>query len=171
MGTSAQACLSGCKAIPGAIAQLGLSDSEALPAVDEEIVAVVENDACGVDAVQVLLGCTYGKSNLIARIRGKMAFSFFRPRYGQKASAWFLNPSAEKDCRAKICAEYLFTHPLRRALRCKGAFLRVALKTARLFASQQCAKCGEKTAEFGLRVQNGQLVCRDCYDAYQREGF
>ena len=33
--------------------------------------------ACGVDAVQVLLGCTYGKSNLITRIRGKMAFSFF----------------------------------------------------------------------------------------------
>ena len=26
--------------------------------VDEELVAVVENDACGVDAIQWLLGCT-----------------------------------------------------------------------------------------------------------------
>jgi formylmethanofuran dehydrogenase subunit E len=42
---------------------------------------------------------------------------------------------------------------------------------ARLFASQLCAKCGEKTAEFGLRIQDGKPVCIDCYDAYQREGF
>ena len=88
--------LIGFKAVEGAIDQLGLSD-EALPAVDEEIVAVVENDACGVDAVQVLLGCTYGKSNLIARIRGKMAFSFFSRNTGKSV----LNPSAERAYRAK----------------------------------------------------------------------
>ena len=28
---------------------------------DEEIVCVAENDACGVDAIQVLLGCSAGK--------------------------------------------------------------------------------------------------------------
>lgn len=83
--------LIGFKAVEGAIAQLGLND-EALPAVDEEIVAVVENDACGVDAVQVLLGCTYGKSNLIARIRGKMAFSFFSRDTG-KSVRLVLKPS------------------------------------------------------------------------------
>ena len=66
----------GLKACEGAVAELGL-DASALPAIDEEIVCVTENDACGVDAVQVLLGCTYGKSNLIPRLCGKMAFSFF----------------------------------------------------------------------------------------------
>ena len=35
------------------------------PAEDEEIVCVTENDACGVDAVQVLTGCTLGKGHLI----------------------------------------------------------------------------------------------------------
>lgn len=45
--------LIGFKAVEGAIAQLGLSD-EALPAVDEEIVAVVENDACGVTSSDIL---------------------------------------------------------------------------------------------------------------------
>ena len=28
---------------------------------DEEIVCVTENDACGVDGIQVLLGCSAGK--------------------------------------------------------------------------------------------------------------
>ena len=43
---------------------------------DEEIVCVTENDACGVDAIQVLTGCSFGKGNLIYRDRGKQAFSF-----------------------------------------------------------------------------------------------
>ena len=32
---------------------------------DEELVAVVETDSCSVDALQVLLGTTFGKGNLI----------------------------------------------------------------------------------------------------------
>jgi len=31
---------------------------------DEEVVAVVETDMCGVDAIQFLTGCTFGKGNL-----------------------------------------------------------------------------------------------------------
>ena len=30
---------------------------------EEEMVAITENDACGVDAVQFILGCTFGKGN------------------------------------------------------------------------------------------------------------
>ena len=69
----------GFKAVEGAIAELGLSDDD-LPAVDEEIVCVTENDACGVDAVQYLLGCTFGKSNLITRVRGKDGVLVLRAR-------------------------------------------------------------------------------------------
>ena len=32
---------------------------------DEDLVTVVENDACSVDAVQLICGCTFGKGNLI----------------------------------------------------------------------------------------------------------
>lgn len=31
---------------------------------DEELVCIAENNSCSVDAVQELLGCTYGKGNL-----------------------------------------------------------------------------------------------------------
>ena len=160
--------LIGFKAVEGAIAELGLSD-EALPAVDEEIVAVVENDACGVDAVQVLLGCTYGKSNLITRIRGKMAFSFFSRDTGKSVRLVLKSGCGAGMERAEF-ADYLFSHPYDELFDVKEPFYELP-EPARLFKSQPCAICGESTAEFGLRVQDGQLVCRDCYDAYQREGF
>ena len=52
------------------------------PSPDEEIVCVAENDACGIDAVQALLGCTAGKGNLILRLHGKQAFTFFDRKSG-----------------------------------------------------------------------------------------
>ena len=47
-------------------------------AADEEIVAVVESDMCAVDAIQFLVGCTFGKGNFVFLDYGKNAFSFFR---------------------------------------------------------------------------------------------
>jgi len=46
-------------------------------AEDEELVAVVENDACFVDAVQVLTGCTFGKGNFFFQDHGKMALTLY----------------------------------------------------------------------------------------------
>ena len=57
---------------------LGLDHS-----ADEEVVCVAENDACGIDAIQVMLGCSVGKGNLLFRLRGKQAFSFFDRRTGR----------------------------------------------------------------------------------------
>ena len=45
---------------------------------DEEVVAIVETDMCGVDAIQFLTGCTFGKGNLIHRDYGKNAYTFIR---------------------------------------------------------------------------------------------
>ena len=47
-------------------------------AADEEIVAIVESDMCGVDAIQFMTGCTFGKGNLIHLDYGKNAFTFIR---------------------------------------------------------------------------------------------
>jgi formylmethanofuran dehydrogenase subunit E len=64
-------------------AKAGLEHFSGERAPDEEIVAVVENDACGVDAVQVLTGCTFGKGNLIHLDYGKQVFSFFERESGR----------------------------------------------------------------------------------------
>jgi formylmethanofuran dehydrogenase subunit E len=44
-------------------------------APDEELLAIVETDACGADAIQVMTGCTFGKGNFIFKNYGKHAFS------------------------------------------------------------------------------------------------
>uniref|UniRef100_UPI0040560DE8 FmdE family protein n=1 Tax=Candidatus Electronema sp. TaxID=2698783 RepID=UPI0040560DE8 len=58
----------GYRAAKAAQSKLGVKFSP-----DEEVVCVTENDACGLDAVQYLTGCTLGKGNLIYRDRGKQA--------------------------------------------------------------------------------------------------
>ena len=65
-------------------------------APDEEIVAVVETDMCGVDAIQALMGCTFGKGNLIHRDYGKTAFAFYRRRDGKSVRLVF-NPAIYAD--------------------------------------------------------------------------
>jgi formylmethanofuran dehydrogenase subunit E len=43
---------------------------------DEEVVCVTENDACGVDAISVVLGCSVGRGNLLFRLRGETGILF-----------------------------------------------------------------------------------------------
>ena len=57
-------------------AKLGMRELSARRAGDEELIAIVENDTCAVDAIQVLTGCTFGKGNLFFRDHGKMVFTF-----------------------------------------------------------------------------------------------
>jgi formylmethanofuran dehydrogenase subunit E len=49
------------------MATAAMKKLDSIRAEDEEIVAIVENDACGVDALQCVTGCTFGKGNLIFR--------------------------------------------------------------------------------------------------------
>ncbi len=50
------------------------------------MVALVETDMCGVDAIQFLTGCTLGKGNLIQRDSGKNAYTFVRRSAGPQRS-------------------------------------------------------------------------------------
>jgi formylmethanofuran dehydrogenase subunit E len=52
-------------------------------APDEELVAMVETDACGSDAIQVMTGCTFGKGNFIFKNYGKHAFSLMDRKRGR----------------------------------------------------------------------------------------
>ena len=78
-GHSCGGLLIGFRAALCAMEQFGISE----PSPDEELVCIAENDACGIDAIQALLGCTAGKGNLILRLRGKQAFTLFDRRSGK----------------------------------------------------------------------------------------
>ena len=59
------------------VANLALKEL-GLRARDEELVAIVENNSCAVDAIQFICGCTFGKGNLIFKDFGKHVYTFIR---------------------------------------------------------------------------------------------
>ncbi|MFP4444738.1 MAG: FmdE family protein [Desulfosudaceae bacterium] len=61
----------------------GLEALRSGPSEDEELVAVVESNACSADAVQVMTGCTFGKGNLVFRDYGKIVFTFLSRQTGR----------------------------------------------------------------------------------------
>jgi formylmethanofuran dehydrogenase subunit E len=63
-------------------AKAGLERLGEKRAEDEEIVTVVETNACGADAIQVLTGCTFGKGNFIYKDHGKQVFTFIGRKSG-----------------------------------------------------------------------------------------
>ena len=161
-------------------------------APDEEIVAVVETDMCGVDAIQYLTGCTFGKGNLIHKDYGKNAFTFYRRRDG-KAKRLVLRPTvygdtgplmrklhhkmqteglseAEektwKDTRAAI-SKRIMESDMEDVFEFKAPDVSVP-KKARILASLTCASCGEPVMETRTRRFNDQVLCIPCFEASEK---
>ena len=131
---------------------------------DEDIVCVTENDACGVDAIQAILGCSAGKGNLLFRLRGKQAFNFFDRRSG-RAVRLMLRP------RPKLSREESFAWLQAREpqdLFDVGTPAFSLPEPARLLESVVCEGCGELTAENMIRLEGGKKLCLDCYHPYSR---
>lgn len=132
---------------------------------DEQLVCIAENDACGVDAVQVILGCSVGKGNLLFHLRGKQAFSFYDRATG-KSVRLVLKPRPKDMTREESFAYYQACEP-------KDMFdvgeTRIPLpEPARIFGSYVCESCGETTGANWIRIQGGRKLCLDCASVYSR---
>lgn len=152
----------GVRAAIEAIKALDIKFSE-----DEEVVCVVENDACGVDGIQVILGCSVGKGNLLFRNRGKQAFSIFN-RKTEKSIRLVLKDLPDMNRNEK--ENYLLTEPDGHKIFDFKPVPFELPETARIFQSIICESCGEKTAEPMIRLENGKKYCLDCIQSYTR-GF
>lgn len=131
---------------------------------DEELVCVAENDACGVDAIQVMLGCSVGKGNLLFKLRGKQAFNFYW-RDGRRAVRLLLKETMSMGREEKL--EYLKKTPPEELFSVEELH-DTPPSEARIFSSVKCDGCKELTAENMLRLQNGKKLCLDCYRLYTR---
>ena len=132
---------------------------------DEQVVCIAENDACGIDAIQVMLGCSIGKGNLLFHMRGKSAYSFYNRKTG-KSVRLVLKPRPEGLTREASFAYYQSCSP-EEMFEVKEAVLRVP-ERARLFRSYTCDCCGESTGENWIRLAGDQKLCLDCYEHYDR---
>lgn len=160
-------------------------------AADEELVAIVENSSCAVDAVQVMTGCTFGKGNLIFKDYGKQVYTFFtRPSgKGIRISIDWKKPK-ETPQEKKMWERYgkgdrskkvtAFVHDRRAAKmrnileapekdlltvsRIKGGLP----PAAGIYPSLTCESCGEKMMEPRARVKDGKVVCIPCFEGEGR---
>ena len=159
--------------------------------VDEELLAIVENDACGVDAIQAVTGCTVGKGNLIFRDYGKNVYTFINRATGDAVRISLKNREDEqesgfRELRARVVqgratpeeavtmrsmmqaqVDRMLVEPPEKYFEIRHVEVEIPEK-ARLFNSVQCSKCGEMMAESRARVENGGLVCIPCWDEYTR---
>ena len=164
----------------------GMEWLSARRAEDEEVVAIVETDACGVDAIQVITGCTFGKGNFLYRDYGKTAFSFFSRQTGKGVR---IARKAEKDdtinhehhqLMAKIKQGTATVEERERFQQLHEAASKRILdkqpeelfsiteitvplpEKARIEPSVNCDRCGEPTMATKLKQQEEQQLCRGC---------
>jgi len=154
-------------------------------AMDEEIVAVVETDACSADAVQVLTGCTFGKGNFIHKDFGKMALTLLSRNTGrgvrvamkpdvfkpdvehasliQKVVAGDATPQERKRFEAlhfERACDILET-PEEKLFTITSVATELPAR-ARVESSEPCARCGEPTMPSKMQWLEGEKVCRGC---------
>jgi len=161
------------------------------PTKDEDLVCIAENDACSVDGIQFVSGCTLGKGNLIFRDYGKQVYTFI-PRDGTEALRVSLKTDASMDTispeairvRSKVFAGTanpeeiaiyekarddlieLYLHAPAEELFTIEKILPALPERARIFNSGVCSICGELVSESRSRVQDGKIVCIPCYNDY-----
>ena len=132
---------------------------------DEQVVCIAENDACGVDGIQVMLGCSIGKGNLLFHMRGKQAFSFYNRKTGTSVRL-VLKPKPEGMTREESFAYYQSCEP-KDMFDVKDATIQLPEK-ARLFDSYVCDCCGETTGANWIRLAGDKKLGLDCYETYAR---
>lgn len=131
----------------------------------EELVCVSETDACCIDAIQIILGCTMGKGSLILKPRGKMAMTFyFRPT--KTAYRLLLRPETINKNDSPLSKnkklDLILNEPADNLIKISAVTFDPPVKAA-VSRSLVCASCGELTAEFAVRLSNEKPYCEDCW--------
>lgn len=154
--------------------------------VDEEIVAICENDSCAIDALQVLLGTVAGKGNLIIKDFGKNAYTVLSR---QKRLAYRFSRKTGYDYKGKEKSEFekldaavstgtaseterkrlkklkiddLLARPFPEIFTTRKVRFQEPLY-APLAPSLSCALCGEMTmATKMVKLKGGRQLCIPC---------
>ncbi len=152
---------------------------------DEEIVAIVETNACGADAVQVLTGCTFGKGNFFFKDYGKQVLTLISRNSGDgvrvalKAGALELTDEHKRlmeKMRAGQATESekqrfqtvhleragdILTKPLDELFDVRSVKEQPPSKAV-IEPSEPCGKCGEPTMPSKMTYSGGKKLCGDC---------
>ncbi|MHA1266676.1 MAG: FmdE family protein [Candidatus Helarchaeota archaeon] len=157
---------------------------------DEELVAIVENNSCAVDAIQYINGTTFGKGNLIFRDHGLHAYTFIERNSGKQIrielkADFFQDDSAERRELLKkmnqgiplseseklhlqksrqVFLEKILTIPDNELFNIKTVNVEVP-ERAQIFNSMPCSRCGLMVMETRVRVLNRKFYCIPCWNS------
>ena len=152
----------------------------------KEVVALVENETCAVDAIQEFTGCTLGKRNLIMTATGKPVYLLqntktqnavriychywetFDPDGSHSARRKAMTgPGSTPDQRAEFQKELdqklqeILTLPEEKLFRIKKIKLAPPPKIGK-YKAKPCEQCGEFTHEGRLQEMDKKKVCKEC---------
>ena len=152
------------------VSQAALEELVVGRSLDEELVVIVENNSCAVDAIQAVTGCTFGKGNFIFRDFGKQVYTFIRRSDGEAvriAVEW--EPEPEQPDIQQAFKKYstgdrssgvvsLVNDHKQRKMKAilvaeKAELFRITRpdlslpEQARIFPTLRCVQCGEKVME------------------------
>ncbi len=155
---------------------IGLKRLGVRRAEDEELICIVENNSCSVDAVQYLTGCTFGKGNLFFKDYGKQTFTFARREQAEKAIRVSLKPmpfsgdpnkpNIDDPQRAReMKIEEFLNIPEEEMFWVDQVDLELP-EEARILPSLLCDKCGEPTMQTRLTMVDGKRLCIPCRDGW-----
>ena len=164
--------------------ELGLTRSE-----DEELVVIVENDSCAVDAIQYINGATFGKGNLLFRDHGLHAYTFVERnsnkqiRIELKADVFQEESEQRREILRKQNQNIPLTEEENAVLqKARQEMLKKLLtmsddelfnvknvdikvpEMARILNSVKCSKCGLNVMETKARVLNNIFFCIPCWE-------
>ncbi|MHA1804173.1 MAG: FmdE family protein [Promethearchaeota archaeon] len=132
--------------------------------IDEELVAVVENNNCSVDAIQALIGTTFGKGNLIFLDFGKNNYTIYN-RTQKKGIRISLKSSGlrSRDMSREERIEQLLNSAPEDVFEIKPVEFNPP-KEAEIHESIRCDKCGEPTMSTRIKIHENKKLCIPCYN-------
>lgn len=166
------------------VAQLALQEL-GKRATDEELIAIVENNSCAVDAIQVMLGCTFGKGNLFFKDHGKQVYTIMKrdskeslrisvtwrggPETPTEKQAWQQYNAGDRTPEVLDLVHSRKTKKMQAILQAQNSELFTVVRrsaeppqTARVYPSVRCELCGEKVMAPRTVPQNSQRLCIPC---------
>ncbi len=136
--------------------------------IDEELVAVVENDNCSIDGLQALLGTTFGKGNLVFKDYGKNNYTFYnRDRKKAVKLSLKIEPySHNKFTREERIEKLLNSNP-EDIFKIENVEFNPP-ERAQIHESIICENCGDPTMSMRIKKFDGKQVCIPCYEELQK---
>ncbi len=158
----------------------------------EDLLAVVENNSCAVDAIQVVTGCTFGKGNLMLENYGKQVYTIVRRPQGEGvrvAVKW--TPPSESEAAAAVWKKFMIgdrsadvvqainshkAHKAKLILEAdpeelfKTSLITITLpERAKVYPTVICHQCKEKLMEPKAVLSNDGLIsCIPCSEKFKK---